>query len=263
MKPFFINKSIKSFSLAIIIFFSSGASATEAEKLSSLGDQTSVAVTIYNENLALIKDQRTIRLDEGFNLLAVRGVSAKMRPETALLRNLDHTGLNVIEQNFNFDLLTPQKLLEKYVGKQIHIATMNPVTGEETIEAATVLSTHQGVVVRIGERIETNPRGRYIFDTIPENLRDEPTLVLQLNSDSSKPQDVELSYLSAGLSWKADYVADLNANDNKLDLMGWVTLNNLSGTSYNNAKLQLVAGDVNTVKQEFKRVAYAKAPEWN
>ncbi len=259
MKSTTLRKSYQSLMIGLAIFFTSTIHAKEVEKLTSLDDQTSVAVTIYNENLALIKDQRTISLDNGFNLLAFRGVSARMRPETALLRNLNNAGLKVIEQNFDFDLLTPQKLLEKYVGKQINIATMNPATGEETIEEATVLSTNQGVVVKIGDRIETNPRGRYIFDQVPANLRDQPTLVIQLNSQTSKPQDVELSYLSSGLSWKADYVAELNTKDNKLDLMGWVTLNNKSGTSYNNAKLQLVAGDVNVVKHEFKRAAKSMA----
>ncbi|MCG8379163.1 MAG: DUF4139 domain-containing protein [Proteobacteria bacterium] len=257
MKSIHFRKYGQALTVALSVFLSSNSYAMSSEKLTSLDDQTSVAVTIYNENLALIKDQRTITLDDGFNLLAFRGVSGKMRPETALLRNLKNAGLNVIEQNFDFDLLTPQKLLEKYVGKQIQIATMNPATGEETIEEATVLSTNQGVVVKIGDRIETNPRGRYIFDKVPENLRDQPTLVIQLNSQTAKPQDVELSYLSSGLSWKADYVAELNSNDNKLDLMGWVTLNNHSGTSYNNAKMQLVAGDVNVVKNEFRRAAKA------
>jgi len=245
--------------MATMIFLASTAYASEEEKRTSLDDQTSVAVTIYNENLALIKDQRTITLEKGFNLLAFRGVSARMRPETALLRNLNNAGLNVIEQNFDFDLLTPQKLLEKYVGKQVRIATMNPATGEEKIEHATVLSTNNGVVVQIGDRIETNPRGRYIFDKVPENLRDQPTLVIQLISATSKAQDVELSYLSSGLSWKADYVAELNANDDKLDLIGWVTLNNTSGTSYNNAKLQLVAGDVNVVRNDFKHALESRA----
>ena len=245
--------------LFVIVFalISTTSYASEEEKRTSLKDQTSVAVTIYNENLALIKDQRTITLDKGFNLLAFRGVSAKMRAETALLRNLNNAELKVIEQNFDFDLLTPQKLLEKYVGKQVQIASMNPATGEEKIESATILSTNNGIVVQIDDRIETNPRGRYIFNKVPENLRDQPTLVIQLNSSTSKSQDVELSYLSAGLSWKADYVAELNANDDKLDLVGWVTLNNTSGTSYNNAKLQLVAGDVNVVKNEFRKVARA------
>jgi hypothetical protein len=252
MKSISLIKIGQALSISILVFLSSAAYASEEEKRTSLEEQESVAVTIYNENLALIKDQRTIALDKGFNLLAFRGVSAKIRAETALLRNMNNAGLKVIEQNFDFDLLTPQKLLEKYVSKQVQIATTNPATGEEKIETATVLSTNNGVVGQIDDRIETNPRGRYIFDKVPENLRDQPTLVIQLNSQTSKPQDVELSYLSSGLSWKADYVAELNAKDDKLDLVGWVTLNNTSGTSYNNAKLQLVAGDVNVVKNEFK-----------
>ena len=230
------------------------AQAANDEKRTDLQDQTSVAVTIYNENLALVKDRRTIRLDQGFNKLAFRGVSAKMRPETAMLRNIAQaTGLQVIEQNFDFDLLTPQKLLEKYVGKSIRIATMNPATGDEKIETAKVLSTNNGTVLQIGDRIEVNPRGRMIFDGVPDNLRDKPTLVTQLNNTSPGPQDVELSYLTGGLSWKADYVAELNAEDNRLDLLGWVTLNNHSGTTYQNAKMQLVAGDINRVQQVYRK----------
>ena len=256
MKSAAFKNNIIVFILTFLVFSGLSVQAMEAEKLSSLEDQKSVAVTIYNENLALIKDLRSVVLDKGFNKLAFRGVSAKMRPETALLRSLSSANsFNIIEQNFDFDLLTPQKLLEKYTGRNIRVATVNPATGEETIEDAVVLSTNQGVVLKIGDRIETNPRGRFIFDKVPENLRDKPTLVIQLNNNQQKPQDVELSYLSAGLSWKADYVAELNANDSKLDLMGWVTLNNHSGTSYNRAKLQLVAGDVNRVRDELRMAA--------
>lgn len=244
-----VNKSILGIVMANLVFGLNQIQASEQEQLSSLSEQTSVAVTIYNENLALVKDARTIQLDTGFNRLAFRGVSARMRPETALLRSFADAKLNVLEQNFDFDLLTPQKLLEKYVGQTVRIASMNPATGDETIEDATVLSTNNGVVVKIGNRIETNPRGRFIFDRVPENLRDKPTLVIQLDNQIAEAQDVELSYLTGGLSWKADYVAELSSDDQHLDLMGWVTLNNLSGTTYNRAKLQLVAGDVNQVQQ--------------
>ncbi len=226
-------------------------SAQPDEILTTLNDQKSVAVTIYNENLALIKDKRSVKLANGLNYLAFRGVSARMRPETALLRSVTHPGeLKIIEQNFNFDLLTPQKLLEKYVGKQIRVVTTNPATGVEKIEQAIVLSTNNGVVLKIGDRIETNHPGRFIFDDVPKNLRDQPTLSTQLLSGVAKTQEVELSYLSSGLSWKADYVAELNEDDSKLDLLGWVTLDNKSGTAYNNAKMQLVAGDVNQVRQQ-------------
>jgi len=237
--------------LTLSMLFALPAIASESEQRTTLEDQSSVAVTIYNENLALIKDQRQITLDEGFNKLAFRGVSARMRPETALLRSLNNNNkLHVLEQNFDFDLLTPQKLLEKYTGKQVRLIRTNSATGEKTSETATVLSTNGGVVLKIGDQIITNPQGEYVFDNVPSNLRDKPTLVTQLTSSSDKPQTVELGYLTGGLSWKADYVAELNSDETQLDLTGWITLNNQSGTSYNNAKLQLVAGDVNQVKTQ-------------
>lgn len=250
------------FSISILALSIASFSITsEAEQLTTLNDQSSVAVTIYNNNLALIKDQRKITLQEGFNNLAFRGVSANIRPETALLRSLNpDIKIRVLEQNFDFDLLTPQKLLEKYVGKQIKLVTTNPATGIETTETATVLSTNSGVVLRVGDKIITNPKSEYIFSNLPDNLRDQPTLVTQLTSSSNKPQTVELGYLTSGLSWKADYVAELSKDDKFLDLTGWVTLTNQSGTKYNNAKLQLVAGDVNQVRQNTRHKSRKHAP---
>lgn len=226
--------------------------AAESDEIrSTLQDQQDVAVTIYNDNLALVKDQRKIKLKNGLNSLALRDVSAQIRPETALLRSLTSTGsLSVLEQNFDFDLLTPQKLLEKYVGKSVGIIRMNPATGVETTEQAQVLSANNGVVLKIGDRIETGIPGRIVYSDVPANLRDRPTLVVQLQNKGAAEQNVELSYLTGGLGWKADYVAELNANEDRLDLSGWVTLTNTSGTSYRNAKLQLVAGDVNRVREQ-------------
>ena len=229
------------------------ASTHEDEVKSTLKDQKEVAVTIYNDQLALVKDLRTVQLGSGFNKLAFREVSAQMRPETALLRSLDYSdGFRLIEQNFDFDLLTPQKLLEKYVGKKVRIVKTHPKTGKEKLLDATVLSVNNGVVLRIGDRIEMGIPGRIVFDEIPGNLRDRPTLVLQLNSATPTPQQLQLSYLTGGLSWKADYVAELDESDKFVDLTGWVTLTNQSGATYKNAKLQLVAGDVNRVQNEFK-----------
>lgn len=236
--------------LVLACLLALSATAT-AETASTLQDQQAVAVTIYNENLALVKDQRSVRLDSGQSTLAFRDVSAQMRPETALLRSLSSPGkLAVIEQNFDFDLLTPQKLLEKYVGKTVSIIRTNPATGAETNESAQVLAANNGVVLKIGDRIETGIPGRIVYSDVPANLRDRPTLAMSLNNGGAPQQDVELSYLTGGLGWKADYVAELNANDDKLDLSGWVTLTNTSGATYRNAKLQLVAGDVNRVQEE-------------
>jgi hypothetical protein len=249
--------SISAAAVAAALAAMSGAHAAD-EKTSTLADQQSVAVTIYNENLALVKDVRRIALDAGLNRLALREVSGNMRPETALLRSLSHPGaLTLIEQNFDFDLLTPAKLLEKYVGRDVRIIRTHPTTGAESYENATVLAANKGVVLRIGERIETGLPGRIVYDGVPTNLRDRPTLVTELNSRGAGSQTVELSYLSGGLGWKADYVAELSAADDTLDLNGWVTLTNRSGTAYPNARLQLVAGDVNRVHDELRMAAQA------
>jgi hypothetical protein len=245
----------------VAAFLPAPGGAAVAEKPSTLADQQSVAVTIYNENLALIKDTRKVMLDQGSNRLALREVSGGMRPETALLRSLSHPGtLALLEQNFDFDLLTPAKLLEKYVGRNVRIARIHPQTGAESYETATVLAANNGVVLKIGDRIETGLPGRIVYDGVPSNLRDRPTLVSELHSGRAGQQTVELSYLSAGLSWKADYVAELNANDTALDLNGWVTLTNKSGTAYPNARLQLVAGDVNRVRDEMRFAAKSQRP---
>ena len=267
-----LNRYLAGISLLALLVAAGPANAVTGEKTSTLADQKEVAVTIYNENLALVKDKRTLSLPEGENILAFREVSGKMRPETAILQSVsDKHGITVIEQNFDFDLLTPQKLLEKYVGRKIGIVKTHPTTGEETVEDATVLSANNGVVLKVGDRIETGlSGGRLIFPDVPENLRDKPTLVMQLISGTSAPQDLELSYLTGGLSWKADYVAELNSDESRLNLLGWVTLTNTSGTSYNNARLQLVAGDVHqvqtaltkTMRPDMVGMAYeAKAPK--
>ena len=246
--------------IAISTLISLGAFAVEnnqntslIETRSTLGDQQSVAVTIYNQDLALVKDTRKVNIKAGLNALALRDVSAQMRPETALLRSINAPGsLTLLEQNFDFDLLTPQKMLEKYVGKTVSIVKTNYKTGEETTEQATVLSANNGVVLKVGNRIETGLPGRIVYDDVPANLRDRPTLVTQINNKGATDQIVELSYLTGGLGWKADYVAELNDKEDKLDLSGWVTLTNTSGASYKNAKLQLVAGDVNRVQQNMR-----------
>jgi hypothetical protein len=230
-----------------------------AEKASRAEDREEVAVTIYNDSLALIKEVRRLTLDKGANSVALRDVSAKIRPETSSLRSLSGGGLHLVEQNFDFDLLTPQKLLEKYLGKSVTVIRTNPASGAETREQAEVLASNGGVVLKYADRIESGVPGRIAYGAIPANLRDRPTLVVQLESKAAGRQDVELSYLSGGLSWRADYVAELSGDEAKLDLAGWVTLTNQSGGSYENAKLQLVAGDINRVREDRRMEFAAKA----
>ena len=237
--------------LTVFLLAALPAVACADELRSTLQDQQSVAVTIYNENLALVKDQRKVQLSAGQGALAFRDVSAQLRPETALLRSLTSPGkLSVVEQNFDFDLLTPGKLLEKYVGKEVSVIRTNPANGNETVEQALVLAANEDTVLKIGNRIETGLPGRIVYPDVPDNLRDRPTLVMALDNNGARQQEIELSYLTGGLAWKADYVAELNAADDRLDLSGWVTLTNTSGATYRNARLQLVAGDVNQVSEE-------------
>lgn len=182
---------------ALMLLMSSAAAQkppATPERRSTLDDQQSVAVTIYNEEVALIKEVRKVALDAGVNRLALRDVSARMRPETALLRSLSHPGsLELLEQNFDFDLRTPAKLLEKAVGQQVRIARTHPTTGAESFETAQVLAASNGVVLKISERIETGAPGRIVFDAVPANLRDPPTLVSELQSQRAGAQQLELS----------------------------------------------------------------------
>ncbi len=216
-------------------------------------DQQSLAVTIYNENLALVKDTREVRLPKGEVALAFQEVSVQIRPETALLRDITHPeGFWVAEQNFDFDLLTPQKLLDKYVGEKVGIITTQREDNGKTVEKreeALVLATNSGTVLQFPDRIETSYVGRIVFPKVPENLRARPTLVISLNSPVAATQKLELSYLTGGLAWRADYVANLASDEKTMDLSGWVTLTNTSGVAYPNAMLQLVAGDVNRVQE--------------
>ncbi|PIQ14223.1 MAG: DUF4139 domain-containing protein [Hydrogenophilales bacterium CG_4_9_14_3_um_filter_59_35] len=239
---------LKRATLALGVALTVGMAYAAPERATTLKDQQEVAVTIYNKNLALVKDTRKVKLISGEGRLAWRDVSAHIRPETALLRNLTHAkGFYLIEQNFDFDLLTPQKLLEKYIGQTVTVIRTHPTTGVDSREEATVLATNGGAVLKFADRIETGIPGRLAFKSVPENLRDRPTLVISLNAAQNADDTLELSYLTGGLAWKADYVAELSKNDDKLDLNGWVTLTNTSGTAYQNARLQLVVGDVNRV----------------
>lgn len=224
------------------------------ESTTTLKDQKALAVTIYNDNLALVKDTREVRLPRGEARLAFQEVSANIRPETALLRNLTAPkDFWVAEQNFDFDLLTPQKLLEKYVGEKVTVVRSVPnadgAGSKEIREEATVLATNNGTVLQFADRIETSIPGRIVYPRVPGTLRARPTLVISLNSGADRAQQLELSYLTGGLSWRADYVANLSSDEKTLDLSGWVTLTNQSGAAYPNATLQLVAGDVNRAKE--------------
>lgn len=205
--------------------------------------QGDVAVTIYNNDLALVQDTRQIAFPAGRSRQEFPDVSARIRPETVTLSG---QGLEIVEQNFDFDLLSPQALMQKAVGETITLVRTNPANGQEVRERATVLAANGGVVLRIGDRIEVlRDDGlpvRVIFDKVPENLRARPTLSVTLESRGGGTRPATLSYLTPGLGWKADYVTMFDEQAGRIDVQGWITLSNTSGTTYTNADTLLVAG---------------------
>ena len=207
--------------------------------------QGDVAVTIYNNNLALVQDRRELALPGGRSRQEFPDVSAQIRPETVTLTG---NGVGIIEQNFDFDLLSPRALMQKAVGQQVTLVRTNPATGAETRERATVLAANEGVVLQIGSRIEIlrddSLPVRVVFDEVPDNLRARPTLSVTLEASRGGRQPVTLTYLTPGLGWAADYVALFDEAAGRMDVQGWITLTNNSGTPYVNANTLLVAGSV-------------------
>ncbi len=229
-------------------------SDAKPEVLSSgIEDQTGVAITIYNVNLGLVKDQREIKLPRGTGELRFMDVASQIIPTSVHIKSrLESESLQVLEQNYEYDLLNPQKLLDKYVGKEVRLYYKNPYTEREEVVKATLLSNNGGPIFKIGDEITFGHPGRIIFPGVPENLISKPTLVWLVENSLSSVQKVEASYLTNGINWRADYVVTLNNKDNKADLSGWVTIDNKSGASYKDAKLKLVAGDIHRVKDEFE-----------
>ncbi|WP_028585244.1 DUF4139 domain-containing protein [Desulfogranum mediterraneum] len=217
------------------------------EVVSTAEDHQELQITIYNHDLALVRDKRSLTLGEGVNTLAFREVSSRIKPETAFL---SAEGLQVLEQTFVYDLLSPQSLLQKYVGREVLLSSINPVSGAERLQPARVLSTADGVVLRTKEGIITDFKGQLRFPDLPADLRDRPTLTMLIEAEASGERTVELTYLTQGMSWQADYIAELNDQEDRLLLQGWVTLSNESGVSYHDSGLQLVAGEVNLVQKQ-------------
>ena len=206
--------------------------------------QGDVSITIYNGGQSLVQDIRDLPIASGRSRIEFPDVSARIQPETL---SFAAQGAAIVEQNFDFDLLTPTKLMEKAIGQTITLIRTNPATGVETRERATVLSTAGGVVVKIGDRIEVlRDDGlpvRAIFDRVPPNLRARPTLSVMVDSNRAGTRPASIRYLTDGLGWTADYVALFDEANGQVDMQGWVTLTNSTGTTFHDADLLLVAGN--------------------
>ena len=229
--------------LTLLVVFVTAPTVSAATLAVTREVQKDVMVTIYNGNLGLVKDVREVRLPVGMSEVQFMDVAAQIDPTTVHLKSLtDAAGLKILEQNYEYDLLSSDKLLEKYVGKTVRL-----YQSDGTFHEARLLST-AGPVFEINGQIHLGYSGRLVLPALPDNLVAKPTLVWLLRNQTAAAQRVEASYLTGGMTWKADYVLVVNADDTRSDLTGWVTIDNKSGATYGNAALKLVAGDVNRIR---------------
>jgi hypothetical protein len=211
-----------------------------------------VDVTVYNQDLGLVRETRKFDLKNGGNDISVVDVPSRIDATSVHFKSLtDPDAVSVIEQNFQYDLISQEKLLDKYIGKEIELERFSGPNGEkrETIKG-TLLSSTSGRVLQMGKKIYLNPPGNAVLSELPEGFLTRPTLLWTVSSSKSGSHNCEISYLTAGMGWSADYVVVSNAKDDKMDLNAWVTINNASGATYKDAKLKLVAGDVNRVEPQ-------------
>lgn len=204
-------------------------------------DNAELSLSIYNQNLAFVRDARKVNLGQGDVTLAFEGVAQQMQADTAMI---EAPKVRVLEKNYEYDLLDYNNLLDKYIGKEVKTVMVNPTTGANIFDKAVVVNAAYGTpLLKFSYGVEGNFPGRVIFDELPDNLRVKPTLVARLNNEEAGDKKLQLSYLSGGLSWKADYVAEV-VDDAKMNVQGFVTINNQSGADYKNAAVQLISGEV-------------------
>lgn len=234
----------KILSLGIVSLFLSTISYAEPIR-STAEDQKAVAVTVYNNGLGLVKDVRGISVSKGQGELNFMDVASGIQPVTVSVRALkDPTSFRVLEQNYEYDLMDASKILDKYVGKTVKIENWNQFQDRKDIVEATLLS-NEGQIYRVKDEIYLGYPGTKIVPEIPNNLISKPTLAWLYESSASGPTDLEVSYLTSGISWNADYVLLVDALDQNADLSGWVTIDNHSGATFKDAGLKVVAGNLN------------------
>lgn len=225
---------------------------------STAADRDAVSITVYNQNFGLVREVREVDLSRGTVALEFGDVASAIQTETVAIRPLSRAPFRVLEQNYQYDLLSPQKLLEKYVGRTVKVYRWNEKEGRDEAVDAEVLAVNGGTILRMGDEITFNYPGRIAFPEVPDNLIAEPTLLWLLESGAER-QRLEVSYLAGNLNWKADYVVVVSDDDGRGDMTGWVTLTNQSGATWENARLKLVAGDVQRVggRNEMLKAALA------
>ncbi|MBI1846089.1 MAG: DUF4139 domain-containing protein [Candidatus Rokubacteria bacterium] len=234
----------------VLLLVGAGGAWSQSERIRqdiTQQDQREVSLTIYNANLGLVKDVRDVHLPSGQGDVRFMDVAAQIDPTSVHLKSLtDPNGLRILEQNYEYDLLSAQKLMEKYVGRRVRIYQNNG-----SYQEATLLSAN-GPIFEINGQIHVGHAGTLVYPSLPDNLVSKPTLVWLLRNAKPAPQRVEASYLTSGMSWKADYVLVINPADTRGDLSGWVTIDNQSGAAYREASLKLVAGDIHRAQDRLR-----------
>ncbi len=232
------------------------AQAADRNVTTTLADQSDLALTVYNSNLSLVRDTRQLTLPSGESLLRFMDIAASINPATVHFRSLtEPSKLDVLEQNYEYDLLDPNKLLQKFVGREVTLVRPKLAGGTTEYDQvkATLLSLNGAPVWKIGNEIVTGLSYESIrFPELPDNLYERPTLLWTLQNTGARRHRVEASYLTGNLSWSADYVLNVAKDESSGDLDGWVTLVNHSGTAFKNASLQLVAGDIHRVVAQYQ-----------
>ena len=244
---------------ALIFFFLIGVPhSSYGASISDMKGQIGVQITIYNNNLGLIKDTRKVSLPLGQGELRFMDVASHIMPVTVHAKSLNYAeAFTVLEQNYEYDLMNANKLLDKYVGKKIKLIDFNKFQDRKEVVEAILLSNNQGQIYKINDEIYLGHPGFKILPKIPENLIAKPTLTWLFQNDSKNAHQLEVSYLTNNINWRADYVLLLHQDDMLSDLTGWVTLDNRSGATYKEARLKLVAGEVHRVEDRFDRKVYA------
>jgi len=240
------------------------------------GERTSVDLTVYNQNLSLVREERTFALERGISEVIVPDIPSTIDGTSVHFRSMtDPAGVRVLEQNYQYDLVHPARLLERYLGKEVDFVRTDPVTHREDTVRARLLSTGYtdqrgygnvpayamtgGLIAEVGGKIEIAPEGRLVLPALPDGLVLKPRLQWLVESDRPGEHASEVSYLAGGLSWNADYIVLLDRADARFDLTAWVTLVNNSGTAFRNAGLKLVAGDVNIVQNAIAGMMKARS----
>lgn len=225
----------------------------------TVGKPSQIELTIYNQNFALVKEQRQMTLDQGLNHMAVMDVAATIEPDSVHFKSLDDpNGVAVREQNYQYDVVNSTTILNKSVGKKVKVRQYYDGQVKE-IEGTLLSTPENGIVIQTANGIIINPGGEIQVEELPSGLVSRPTLMWLLQADKAGTQRTEVSYLANEITWQADYVAVVDPLDKYVDLTGWVTLDNKSGTTFENATLNLMAGDVHRVQEE-SAVMYAAAP---